>query len=473
MKSHLVLKNLAALALVAVAGLSQNARADREKAGNGGNAAVCFNSSAEVKRIKENDNRIANDQLDKIVSIQALELYEAKAAFPNDPLARNFILPKAKEEGMDYVRRITSRFEFTLPDVQDQLNARAGQFNPKKYRYYTEGGIDRIYDTAEKYYLDPSKCVVATLIRRTTVGDSVELEFDWRLFNHRVHSNVSRGVLMLHEVTYQWGQELKQEDSSFTRRLITNALIRRNLDRKDLIDELANDGFKVNVVTSTPGGHYVDRAILPLENEMFYAPVSQDFLNTITKMGMDPIDVFRFRELRRTYRAVLFDKPLGKYLPGGVSAEVNALQAAYNKVSGDLKYCSSSKEELGGKEFRRCRGLLPSLKAQTADAKAKLAAAQAVQAAKMEQVAAEVLPVLQAEYERLATEASTKIAAKISEVKSLPGLSDDAKETIEKGLEYDVQFYQVPIVNGANLYTWDTYAFKSFWNGDPVIPVIE
>jgi hypothetical protein len=472
MKSHQVLKNLTALALVAVAGLSQNVRA-REKAGNGGNAAVCFNSPAEVKRIKENDNRIANDQMSKITSIQALELYQAQAAFPNDPLAQHFILPGAKEDGMDYVKRITSRFEFTLPDLRDQLNARAARFNPKKYSYYTKGGIDHIYDTAEKYYLDPAKCVVATLIRRTTVGDHIELEFDSRLFNHRLHSNVSRGVLMLHEVTYQWGQDLKQEDSAFTRRLITNALIRRDLDRKDLLDELENSGFKVDTETSTPGGHYVNNVIYPLRRQMDDTPTSKAFQGTLSKMGMDPLDVYDFKTLRDVYRTVAFDKPLGKYLPGGESAEVNALQSAYNKVHYDFDYCSSSKEQLGGKEFRRCRRLLPSLKTQVAEAAANLAAAQAAQQAKMEKVAAQVLPILQAEYERLAAEDSTKIAAKVAEVKTLPGLSDDAKAEIEKGLAQDAQYYQVPILNGAKPYVWSRYAFDAFWSGNPVIPVIE
>jgi hypothetical protein len=277
---------------------------------------------------------------------------------------------------------------------------------------------------------------------------------------------------MLHEVTYQWGQELKQEDSSFTRRLITNALIRKDLDRKDLMDELANDGFGVDVSNKkTPAYLYVVRKIYPLYEAMDAEPTSKAFQESLSNLGMQP--PLNLGKLGAIYRLLTFDKPRGyPKLPGAVSAEVNALQAEVNKIGGDYEYCSRSRSDLGGKEYRRCRGLLPSLKARLDEATAKLAAAQAAHQAKMDETASEVLAIMKPEFVRLAAGDVPKIDAMAAEVRALAWMDDRAKEAIGNGLAQDRQAYQVPIQKLGKFY-WYTDVFAQFWNGDPVIPVIE
>ncbi|MCM0606218.1 MAG: hypothetical protein KA715_09020 [Xanthomonadaceae bacterium] len=221
-------------------------------AGNGGNVAVCFNSSETVKKIKTlQNNQISKKDLEDVKSIQALDLYSALAQYKPGVARSKLILPTENESYIDFTSQIINRFKEVMPNIASDLESHKSQvLNESNFRYYTEGGLERIYDAGEGYYLDPETCVIATAIRQMNVSGEIFLEFDERLMSHPKHSEMSRTLLAFHEVVYHWGLYSGHTDSSATQRLIGVML------RKDLSSTLVNHTLSIYEFKNTRDTFY-------------------------------------------------------------------------------------------------------------------------------------------------------------------------------------------------------------------------
>jgi len=214
-----------------------------ERAGNGGAVGVCFDSPSIVHDITVNqNNQISDDQLNHVTSIKALDLYEAESRFSTANPDSMLGLPNANESKEDFLTRIAVRFANTIPALRDELISRSVELSQADVRYYTAGGLDRIYDTSEAYYLDPLKCVIATAIRQSVTNGILKLEYDNRLFEHPLHNNQSKGILYLHETIYRWAIGRGATDSQSTRD-ITSLILLKQLGRAQTLTHLMVGGF--------------------------------------------------------------------------------------------------------------------------------------------------------------------------------------------------------------------------------------
>ena len=175
--------------------------------GNGGSAAVCFDSPVIAKKVADSNYRVDSASLNHITSITALDLLQARANVNNDDSA--LILKGDQEKTKDYVKRIAKRFnndQLQLPMLESFL---LGYFNAldTNTSHYSFGGIPSMNDTSESYYLD-DKCLVLPLIRQSYDTGKAGLEIDDRLFKHEKHSEQSRGVLLVHEVALNWARQI-------------------------------------------------------------------------------------------------------------------------------------------------------------------------------------------------------------------------------------------------------------------------
>lgn len=233
--------------LLFISFLSTYANAEKG-GGNGGSVGVCFNDASYVKIIVDNDNRIPNRLLPFIQRIEALDLLQAKSKFAYSQTDDDdvLILPKKSYEQdlvfQEYISGIANRFSILIPTVADNMKKSLAKIKPGNVSFYDEFGIDRIYDTGEEYYLDPERCVIATVIRQAVVGQTPRLDIDNRLFSHPKHSIQSQGVLFLHEVVLNWANTLGQVSTYNTRKAVS-MMIMKDLNRSYAIRELLDFAF--------------------------------------------------------------------------------------------------------------------------------------------------------------------------------------------------------------------------------------
>lgn len=222
--------------------MTMNALANEK--GNGGNTGVCFSDARILAEIKNDGNRISNKHMKYVTSVIPLDLYEARSKHTGEDPDAELVLPKEGETPGQYVVRIADRLSI-LPGIGTILTAKLNLIS-EDLNYYNAGGIDRIFDTNEAYYLDPEKCLIATAIRQTQkpTGDS-KLEIDNRLFSFKSGSKMNRdlqGVLMLHETVLRWALDIGQKDAKQAREL-TAILIQKRLSKQSLMKALRAHSF--------------------------------------------------------------------------------------------------------------------------------------------------------------------------------------------------------------------------------------
>jgi hypothetical protein len=209
---------------------------------------VCFDNDTIVPAINgQQNNQISEDQLKHVTSIKALDLYEAESRFnipnPDDML----MLPNSGESKEAFVHRFSSRFMQALSQLQTQLDSENTKILNADTRYYTAGGLDRIQDTSEAYYLDPLRCVIATAIRQSMDNyGNLKIEYDNRIFNHPLHSDQSKGVLYLHEMTYRWSLDNQNVGSDSVRELVS-FIILKNISRLSLFKHLIDTSLALPI----------------------------------------------------------------------------------------------------------------------------------------------------------------------------------------------------------------------------------
>ncbi|OFZ78524.1 MAG: hypothetical protein A2583_05570 [Bdellovibrionales bacterium RIFOXYD1_FULL_53_11] len=196
----------------------------------GGNVIACFDTRETADLVRKRDGEITNDQIDKIESIQALDLHDARLARGFNQAQPNIVEVATGESFDKYVNKILARVEITIPDLAQRLKWAREQFANKNVILH-ENSIRRVKDEATISLLESGKCALATAIAQTKKNNTWFMDVDKRLFFHPKHAETSRGVLILHEVVYSWGRDLGHADSENTRRLVA-ALINNDKDTR-------------------------------------------------------------------------------------------------------------------------------------------------------------------------------------------------------------------------------------------------
>ncbi len=189
-----------------------------QESSGGGNGIVCFVDPADIRTIKANHGEIptALTKGNHIRSIEVLDLYDLEAN-----QLKSEIIPMKPDEAPDaYARRMLGRIQLEMPNLYKALKLSADDVlgdGSNVFRY--DDGLKREDDANESIYVD-NDCMIATIAKQTNFDGYSKLEIDNRLFNHPKNSQLSRGILYLHEALYRWARFHGHEVSDTVRPLV-------------------------------------------------------------------------------------------------------------------------------------------------------------------------------------------------------------------------------------------------------------
>lgn len=221
------------------------------KDGGGGTAVVCFADNQEgrnlVKEILASGEGIPDSAINKIESVETLDLYEAKMSSGLDGKAPVIAEAKSGETYLDFARRVTSRYHsvFLNPEAKYYENSdtygqiigdfawdggalyRIGPFENSKIQVYSKG-LKRINDEAFFGAFTENNCLIAQVaVQKGDIRDA-SLYIDGRIFNHPKNSETSKAALIIHEMVYFQERIREKTDSSNARRIV--GLLMNNSD---------------------------------------------------------------------------------------------------------------------------------------------------------------------------------------------------------------------------------------------------
>lgn len=213
----------------------------------GGNAVVCFDDPSIPTTILNakgtTEGQILDSHLSHITLVEALDLHEAKYRKGLDGSIVHDVVPiHVGETPQQYATRIEKRYGQVAPLIPE-ITWRGG------YRFDGENvirspyGLAKIDDTRSVTTIDPVHCVLATIAVQQKMGEKDLLTLDSRLYDHSKHSDLSKGVILLHEHIYRHARELGQTDSARTRAVVRMIIRNHNLTYGEVIDTLYHAGF--------------------------------------------------------------------------------------------------------------------------------------------------------------------------------------------------------------------------------------
>jgi hypothetical protein len=234
-----------ALALLICGG--KVAFAQGERVGNGGNGVVCFESQEIVDQILSEQQRfcdscesgpvklIPEKYLDKIISVEAYDLQEAKRRVGADGRYGEIHAMLEGETYQQYADRIVSLYNSSIPTIGALYEAGKEKF---KSRIQTiDIGLIRSAQDITPIQIFKPKCLITTIIYQVFVSPTrSELNIYTPLFFHEKHSELSRGVFMLHE---SFLASSKYDDKTDLLRSFVGNLIRNlPIDGIEMVDSL-------------------------------------------------------------------------------------------------------------------------------------------------------------------------------------------------------------------------------------------
>jgi len=186
----------------------------------GGNLRVCFDSNAAAEAVLSGNGEIPDESFAHIQSIEALDLYDAQRPRGFDQVEIPLVEMQEGEKFIHYVDRILARVEQNLPRLSERLKTHRDQLKKSENIKFYDTSLKRVHDEATVSRVEEGNCVLATAAVQEKKGNLWLLSLDRRLFFHNRHSEMSRAVLILHEIVYALARELGQKDSSNTRILV-------------------------------------------------------------------------------------------------------------------------------------------------------------------------------------------------------------------------------------------------------------
>jgi hypothetical protein len=212
-------------------------------ASGGGNAVVCFDDPGIPAAIRNPNSgrsgQILDDEVkNHITSVEAFDLYEARMVRGLTSASEPKLIPiEANDTPRDYAEKLAKRFELYIPSLSDTIRSGTRALTDANI-LQRPSGLTRINDEADVGYIDSENCVVATMAAQYETGDTTFLQIDSRLYNHKLHTQISRAVLFLHEAIYFSARNgfVKQTDSRNTRTLVGAIIKQDPIDSAWLVD---------------------------------------------------------------------------------------------------------------------------------------------------------------------------------------------------------------------------------------------
>ncbi len=215
----------------------------------GGNAIVCFNSKEIPVEVRANKGKVQDSHIEKITSIEMLDLWELKKLGDIDSdLTHPWIDIKENENPTAFALRVISRVQKVFPTLYDGLLVSRQKLSLDQ-AIRAEHGLGPIDDHDMKALIDHENCVVATVLRADDMGQAAELHFDPRLFNHALHSPLSKGIGVLHEIIYKFGRSFNHKTSLNSRRLLRSFMLQKTT-YWDFLETARNNFFDFEFITS-------------------------------------------------------------------------------------------------------------------------------------------------------------------------------------------------------------------------------
>lgn len=206
-------------------------RLDRGGMGSGGGKGmVCFDSPEIADEVRDNEGIIPTEYINNITSVEMLDLYYAKLAKGSDASMANLVKEKEGENYLDYFVRILNRIERTIPFLGKEIVKSQEKFNNGQILFLTKP-LTPMFDENDVGFNASESCSKTTMAVQYFKQGKYFLHIDMRLFFHRLHSERSKAVLLLHEYLYLISRNKGETSSRRTRELIGH-LIKNEEDTK-------------------------------------------------------------------------------------------------------------------------------------------------------------------------------------------------------------------------------------------------
>ncbi|HAR43861.1 MAG TPA: hypothetical protein DCS07_14705 [Bdellovibrionales bacterium] len=204
-------KIVAVAGLVGLASLA-HAFADGGESSGGGNGIVCFDHSAIADRVRANGGVVQDDDLEHIISLEMVDLYQAKKprGLPPKPPG---LIPINEDNSIDdgqaiaeYLEKIENRLRYIYPEQARGLGYLRKFLNDEALRFHPNP-LHQMRDADLEIEPNSAQCTFTTMAYNEIITDEVVyIHFDERLFNlkntHTTHSRMSKAALVLHEYLY-------------------------------------------------------------------------------------------------------------------------------------------------------------------------------------------------------------------------------------------------------------------------------
>jgi len=299
--------------LIFIAGLSPfTIHAEGGMASGGGKGLVCFSASETAKKVRSNRGVVDNTDLNKIVSINALDFIYSNNTLPT----LSFFQNKGHTE---VIEKILSRIEITIPFLyQNIIHTRKILEKGTRYRQNPLKPIDDENDVVASY---GSKCALTTLALNFNLESGPQLHIDNRLFNHPKHTDISKAILLLHEYIYFQARLKGARDSQKTRELIRIILNGPSYTLDEFTKKVYSLGFigKAPQVTYAPDGS-ISRNNFFTHYQFFSAPL-RDLYNLASyylrafdrySLSFDELNLYQKNDLFRLYDNISIKCELNK-----------------------------------------------------------------------------------------------------------------------------------------------------------------
>jgi hypothetical protein len=227
------------------------------KDGGGGNAVVCFERPEDLYLVRAQGGVIRTESgiLDRIESIEAYDLVDAKKEIGTPPRTPQIIEIGENEQPLEYATRILWRWDAVNGRMYDFENPGNGSREMDREKIlsrldaneivYESNGVIQIDDTNPSGTIETDHCTRVTMAVQTNGPrtDSMRLSIDPRLFFHPKHSRLSQGVLLLHELIYSSARMFAGHQTSEHTRALIARMIRVDLTDHALKSLLRNELF--------------------------------------------------------------------------------------------------------------------------------------------------------------------------------------------------------------------------------------
>jgi hypothetical protein len=231
----------------------------------GGNAVVCFNNKEIPLRYRDKESpnfgSILEEYIPQIVSVEALDLFDAKMGRGFADVKPELLLLKEGESTEEFYDRITNNFQYVHPLTAKILRFVKASLPDETVVKMQKYGVGQVDDSGFEGNLNREYCVIATMATQKKIKNRFRIDFDKRLFLHTTHSKLSQAVMVLHERLYWFERNFltpETKDSSAVRMLVSMLIsVDPKVNLKEYSTQFTDLGFTegLNQIRWDPVGH--------------------------------------------------------------------------------------------------------------------------------------------------------------------------------------------------------------------------